>query len=98
MRKTSLPTAPLSICKPLGATLACAALLGTNARAADTNTTQLPTVVVTGSLIPTAETVGPAPVETVTAAELEQTGATDALQAIRKISTAFAGNGNVGQT
>src|SRR6266704_4533686 len=47
--------------------------------------------VVTGSLIPTAETVGPAPVETVSAADIQKIGATDALQLVKKLSTVFAG-------
>src|SRR5438132_650259 len=36
--------------------------------------------VVTGSLIPTAETVGPAPVETLNASDIEKIGAADALR------------------
>src|SRR5437879_3921185 len=54
--------------------------------------------VVTGSLIPTAETVGPAPVETLNASDIEKIGAADALGLVKKVSTVFAGNGNVGQT
>lgn len=60
--------------------------------------TELKPVVVTGSLIPTAETVGPAPVEVVSAEDIKETGALDVLSALQKISTAFAGNGNIGQT
>jgi iron complex outermembrane recepter protein len=64
--------------------------------------TNAPTVmketVVTGSFIPTAETVGPAPVETVTAAQLETTGQQDVLSALKIYSPAFQGSANVGQT
>src|SRR5207249_9728516 len=54
--------------------------------------------VVTGSLIPTAETVGPAPVEVVGTVEIQKSGQQDILQTLKKLSTSFAGNGNVGQT
>ena len=76
------------------------------ARAQDTNApteqntsapTELKRVVVTGSLIPTAETVGPAPVETISAAEIEKVGAQDVLQLVKRLSPAFQGNGNTGQ-
>src|SRR3989442_7195906 len=77
----------------------CAALLCTTVRAADTNApAKLPTVVVTGSYIPTAETVGAQPVETVSAASIAVSGQQDILQTLKKLSTSFAGNGNVGQT
>src|SRR3989442_13105635 len=54
--------------------------------------------VVTGSLIPTAETVGPAPVEVVGSVEIQKSGQQDILQTLKRLSTSFAGNGNVGQT
>src|SRR5438093_1470678 len=54
--------------------------------------------VVTGSLIPTAETVGPAPVEVVGTVEIQKSGQQDILQTLKRLSTSFAGNGNVGQT
>ncbi|MDW8310488.1 MAG: TonB-dependent receptor plug domain-containing protein [Verrucomicrobiales bacterium] len=59
--------------------------------------TALPPVIVTGSYIPTAETVGPTPVETIGAAEIERTGAQDVLALVKKLSTGFSGNGNTGQ-
>ena len=59
--------------------------------------TALPPVLVTGSYIPTAETVGPAPVETIGAAEIERTGAQDVLALVKKLSTGFSGNANTGQ-
>ncbi len=68
------------------------------ATAADTNATTMKPVVVTGSYIPTAETVGPAPVETIGTAKIEQIGAQDVLDLVKKVSTAFSGNVNVGQT
>jgi iron complex outermembrane receptor protein len=55
-------------------------------------------VVITGSLIPTAETVGPAPVQTIGAAEIQRAGSQDVLDLVKKLSTSFSGNGNVGQT
>ena len=55
-------------------------------------------VQITGSLIPTAETVGVAPVETVEAERIALTGQQDILAVLRRYSTSFAGSGNVGQT
>src|SRR5437763_14210786 len=67
-------------------------------KAQDTNATTMKPVVVTGSYIPTAETVGPAPVQTITAAEIEKGGDQDVLDVVKKVSTVFGGNVNVGQT
>src|SRR6266568_892270 len=79
--------------------LAGSFICATAALAEDTNApTTMKPVVVTGSLIPTAETVGPAPVQTIGAAEIERVGANDVLDVVRKLSTVFAGNNNVGQT
>ncbi len=55
-------------------------------------------VVVTGSLIPTAETVGAAPVDMVDIASIEKIGAQDVLAALQKLNPSFVGNGNAGQT
>ncbi|HEY6170302.1 MAG TPA: Plug domain-containing protein, partial [Verrucomicrobiae bacterium] len=66
--------------------------------AADAPTEKAGRMVVTGSLIPTAETVGPAPVETLGTAEIEKIAPTDTLALLKKMSTSFSGNGNVGQT
>src|SRR5438309_10586380 len=68
------------------------------AQAQNTNATVMKPVIITGSYIPTAETVGPAPVETISAAQIEKVGAGDVLDLVKKLSTVFAGNGNVGQT
>src|SRR5437016_6116326 len=54
--------------------------------------------VVTGSLIPTAETVGPAPVDIVSGERIQQAGSQDILATLKALNPAFAGNGNVGQT
>src|SRR5437762_10983389 len=54
--------------------------------------------VVTGSLIPTAETVGPAPVDVVSAERIQQVGSQDVLATLKALNPGFAGNGNVGQT
>src|SRR5881296_363049 len=53
--------------------------------------------VVTGSLIPTAETVGPAPVDIVSAERIQEVGSQDVLATLKALNPGFAGNGNVGQ-
>src|SRR6187431_3127825 len=60
--------------------------------------TELKPKIITGSLIPTAETVGPAPVETISAADIERVGATDVLDLMKRLSPSFSGNANFGQT
>src|SRR5437899_7877090 len=61
----------------------------------DTNapTVMKPTVV-TGSYIPTAETVGATPVQTLSTAAIEQAGSADALITLRKLVPGFTGSGN----
>src|SRR5437016_3695894 len=54
--------------------------------------------VVTGSLIPTAETVGPAPVDVIGAEKIQQVGSKDILLTLKALSAGFAGNANIGQT
>src|SRR5258708_7073559 len=54
--------------------------------------------VVAGSLIPTAETVGPAPVDIVASEQIQKLGAQDPLESLRKFSASFSGSGNLGQT
>jgi len=54
-------------------------------------------VVITGSLIPTAESVGPAPVQVIGSAEIEKVGAQDVLELVKKLTPTFQGNVNVGQ-
>jgi iron complex outermembrane recepter protein len=61
-------------------------------------TKRLAPIVVTGSLIPTAETVGPAQVTTVTAADIEKTSPGSVLEIVKKLDPSFSGNGNIGQT
>ena len=51
-------------------------------------------VVVTGSLIPTAETVGPAPVQTIAESTIQQAGTGDALMTLKKLVPGFTGGGN----
>jgi outer membrane receptor protein involved in Fe transport len=58
---------------------------------------QLKPVLVTGSLIPTAETVGATPVEVISAAKLEQAGVT-APEQIAKILPSAIGAGNFGSS
>ena len=45
-------------------------------------------VVVTGRLTPTADTVGFAPLQTISAEEIQKTGATDVLSALLKLNPA----------
>lgn len=70
-------------------------------QAQDTAGTNAPTVlkpsVVTGSYIPTAETVGPAPVAVVSSAQISASGSQDVLAALTKLDPAFSGSGNIGQ-
>lgn len=54
---------------------------------------QLTPVIVTGSMIPTAETVEAVPVETFTAEQFEKIGAQDVVQVLKKMSASFSGNG-----
>ena len=60
--------------------------------------TEMKKQVVTGSLIPTADSVGVAPVETIGAADIQKVGGTDILAALKALSPSFSGNGNVGQS
>jgi iron complex outermembrane recepter protein len=70
----------------------------TAAVAQDTNVpTKLKPVIVTGSLIPTAETVGPAPVNIVGAVDIQRSGQQDVLATLTKLDPAFSGSGNIGQ-
>ena len=56
-------------------------------------------VIVTGSLIPTAEEVTANPVDTLTEADIQRSGeATDILQVLEKRDPDFVGVGNIGQT
>ncbi|HAB17177.1 MAG TPA: TonB-dependent receptor plug domain-containing protein [Verrucomicrobiota bacterium] len=55
-------------------------------------------VVITGSLIPTAETVTTTPVEVFNAVQIESVGATDTLTTLQRLSPYFTGNGNVGKS
>src|ERR1043166_3206638 len=72
---------------------------GTSAQAqVDTNaTTRVKKVVVTGSNIPTAETVPPVPVDIYTAEQIEKTGATTINQLTKPLPS-FIGNGNFGES
>ena len=69
--------------------------LALSAPAQDTNapTVMKPTVV-TGSYIPTAETVGPAPLQTLTTEAIDQSGQADPLLTLKKLVPSFTGSGN----
>src|ERR1041384_4649615 len=85
-------------CRNMLAGLACPLLLALPVLAQDSNapTVMKPTVV-TGSYIPVSEGATVAsPVDIVTTEKIEQAGATDLLNTLRKINPNFAGNGNVG--
>ncbi len=66
--------------------------------AASEQPTKMEKTVVTGSLLPTAETVGPAPVDVVPAEQIQLLGTQDSLNTLRKYSPGFLGAGNVGHT
>jgi iron complex outermembrane receptor protein len=57
---------------------------------------ELEKMVVTGSLIPTSDSISPT--QLYQEARLEQSGTQDVLAALKKIDPSFGGNGNVGQT
>ena len=97
MRKSSLLTSPRLLGKTFGVAFAGAALLGHNVLAQTTNESQLPAVVVTGSLIPTAETALPTPVDIITAEQIEKVGAQNLYQLIRTLPSAI-GAGNFGDS
>src|SRR6266576_185963 len=65
----------------------------TNQTAAATSEppTKLEKTVVTGSLLPTAETVGPAPVDVVSAQQIQTLGTQDPLNTLRKYSPGILG-------
>lgn len=97
MRENLQKTKPSMFCKLLATALVGTALLCLPTQAEETNATALPAVIVTGSLIPTADTVGAVPVDTIGAAEIERTGAGDILQLVKKLDASFSGNANIGQ-
>ncbi len=72
-----------------------ALLFAGSALAQDTNApTVIKPTIVTGSYIPTAETVGPAPVHTLSTEAIEQSGTADALMTLKKLEPSFTGSGN----
>src|SRR5690242_10204400 len=75
--------------------LACALAFVGSSRAQVTNEpTVLKPTVVTGSYIPTAETVGPVPIQTLSSDAIEQAGTADTLTTLRKLVPGFTGSGN----
>jgi iron complex outermembrane receptor protein len=66
--------------------------------AAGPETKKLAPVIVTGSLIPTAETVGASPVDTITAADISTVAAPSVLDLVKKLDASFSGARNVGFT
>src|SRR5947208_9060205 len=66
--------------------------------AQDTNQpTKMKPVVVTGSLLPTFETITPAPVDVYTAAEIEKTGVNSLPQLVQRLP-AISGNASFGDS
>jgi iron complex outermembrane recepter protein len=59
--------------------------------------TVLKPTVVTGSYIPTAETVGVAPVDVVGSVTIQRVGSQDVLETLRRTTPIFSGNANYGQ-
>jgi iron complex outermembrane recepter protein len=70
--------------------------LAANALAQDNASTpeQLKPTIVTGSYIPTAETVGSAPVQTLSSESIEQSGTADPLLTLKKLVPSFTGSAN----
>ncbi len=60
-------------------------------------TTELTPMVVTGSMIPTVESITPSPVEVLHADVIEKVAATDITDLLRKTTTVFLGSDNIGQ-
>src|SRR5882724_1163354 len=90
---------PSKVTAAIGFGLALAGVVSSAYAQTDTNApTKLKKMVITGSNIPTAETVGPSPIETITSEAIDKSGATDVLDVLKKLSTSFAGQGNIGQT
>src|SRR2546423_8258724 len=58
---------------------------------------KLKPTVVTGSYIPTAETVGPAPVNIISSVDIQRSGQQDVLSLLQKMDPAFSGSANLGQ-
>jgi iron complex outermembrane receptor protein len=50
--------------------------------------------VVTGSYIPTAETVGPSPVQTLSSTDISEAGTADSLRTLQRLVPGFTGSGN----
>lgn len=98
MRKYQQTKLAHLVCKTMAVGGVGLVLLCVNAPAQDTtNTTALPAVIVTGSMIPTAETVGPSPVAVVSAEKIQSLGSADILQSLKKVEPSLSGNLNVGQ-
>src|ERR1051325_10927629 len=74
----------------------CATLVQVQAQETNPPTKLKPTIV-TGSLIPTAETVGPAPVSVFTPEDIQRTGQQDILSVLTRLDPAFSGSFNIGQ-
>lgn len=78
--------------------MAIPALWAQNADPAAPAPKSMERVVVTGSLIATADTIGQAPVEVIDSERIALTGQQDILSVLRRFSTSFSGSGNVGST
>ncbi|PWU18810.1 MAG: hypothetical protein C5B50_08050 [Verrucomicrobia bacterium] len=95
MNHPPLHKTPNCVCKTTLLTGLVALLAASPVLAQTSNApTEMKPTVVTGSLIPTAETVGPAPVQTLSAANIEQAGTADTLLTLRKLVPGFTGSGN----
>lgn len=73
--------------------LGCAGAVSVQAQSTNAPEEMKP-VVVTGSYIPTAETVGPSPVQTIGTEMIDQAGTADALMTLKKLVPGFYGGGN----
>src|SRR5512142_3207454 len=90
-------TTPLLALRRVGfSAQAIAMAFAANALAQDSASApeQLKPTIVTGSYIPTAETVGPAPVQTLSTENIQQAGTADPLLTLKKLVPSFTGSGN----
>src|SRR6266478_3124112 len=71
--------------------------VASTAQEANAPTAVKPTVV-TGSYIPTAETVGPSPIDTVSTEAIQKTGQQDILTSLKILNAGFSGGYNIGHT
>src|SRR5258707_654160 len=95
MIKPRLIKVPPNVRRTILARIVSYSVLSLSVLAQDTNAqTKLKRTVVTGSMIPTAETVSASPVQTLSSSAIEAAGTQDTLPTLRKLVPGFSGAGN----